>query len=272
MPTLALAVLLPLLPQVTVGPRPPAAVLGPVASVRVLEGPVEHGRRGGWKKEGTAFGLAPGERVRTGRDGLALMSLPWMEILVGNDSVVALAPSIVLATWLEKGRIEQRAPSQILKIATSEAVVRGRGSVVVRRSEQGSGITRVSSLDGTFAVGVGAEVVLLASGTGLVVRGGRPETVALPPAPEGLRPGRDPAYVRRGAPLALSWTGPAERYHLEVSSLSGDEVLLAREVTGRAISLPIEWLGTFRWRVSAVGEDGLEGLPSEPGYFCVVEK
>jgi hypothetical protein len=271
-PATALAVLLPFLAQVTTGPRTRPPILGPVAQVRVLEGPVEHGRGGSWKKEGAGFRMAPGERVRTGRDALALLTLPWMEILVGDESVVALAPSVVLATWLERGRIEQRASSQILKVTTPEAVVRGRGSVVVRRSDEGGGVTRVSSLDGAFAVSAGAEVVDLVSGRGLLVRGGRSETVSLPAPPRGLRPGLDPAYVRRGAPLRLSWTGAARRYHLEVSTLSGDAVLLTREVSGHALALPIEWLGTFRWRVSAVDDDGLEGAPSEVGYFCVVEK
>jgi hypothetical protein len=79
-------------------------------------------------------------------------------------------------------------------------------------------------------------------------------------------------YVERGQSITLAWTGTARRYHVEVSSLSGDEVLLARDVAGVSVPVSLTGLGTFRWRVSAVDEDGLEGAPSAPGFVCVVEK
>jgi hypothetical protein len=252
-------------------PEPPTSSVG---AVRVVEGHVEHGRGGSWKDESASFRIAPGERVRTGRDGLAVLSLPWMQILVGRDTVVSLPSGRVLSTSLERGRIEQRASSDILKVKTAEAEVRGAGSVVVSRADTDPGLTRVSPIDGTFLVKAGRKVVAVSPGQGLLVRGkgATPEVVALPATPRGLVPGRDPVYVERGQSITLAWTGTARRYHVEVSSLSGDEVLLARDVAGVSVPVSLTGLGTFRWRVSAVDEDGLEGAPSAPGFVCVVEK
>ena len=245
-----------------------------VAAVRVVEGRVEHGSDGSWKGESASFRMAPGEGVRTGRDGLAVLTLPWMQIVVGRDSAVSLPSGRVLSTSLEKGRIEQRASSDILKVKTKEAEVRGAGSVVVSRADEAPGLTRVSPLEGIFLVKAGRKVVAVAPGQGLLMRGkgAAPEVVALPETPRDLRPGRDPLYVEHGQPVTLTWAGTARRYHVEVSSLSGDEVLLARDVAGSSVAVSLPGLGTFRWRVSAVDEDGLEGAPSDPGFVCVVEK
>jgi len=247
----------------------------PVAKVRVAEGRVEHGRDGSWKGEGSSFPLAPGERVRTGKDGLAVLSLPWMQILVGRDSEIELPAGRVLSTSLERGRIEQRASSEILKVKTPEAEIRGAGSVVVSRADEAPGLTRVSPREGIFVVKAGKKVVAVAPGQGLLVRGGKgatPEVVALPAAPRDLRPGRDPLYVAQGQEVTLTWKGGAARYHVEISSVAGDEVLLARDVAGSSVPVSLSALGTYRWRVSAVDEEGLEGAPSEAGFVCVVEK
>ena len=245
-----------------------------VAAVRVVEGRVEHGHDGSWKGESTSFRIAPGDQVRTGKDGLAVLTLPWMQILVGRDTVVSLPAGRVLSTSLAKGRIEQRASSEILKVKTPEAEIRGAGTVVVSRADEAPGLTRVSPLEGIFVVKAGRKVVAVAPGQGLLVRGkgAAPEVVALPATPHDLRPGRDPLYVERGESVTLTWTGTARRYHVEVFGLSGDDVLLARDVAGVSVPISLSGLGTFRWRVSAVDEDGLEGAPSAPGFVCVVEK
>src|SRR5262249_18469199 len=154
-----------------------------------------------------------GDRVRTGRDGLAVLTLPWMRILVGAESEVELPAGRVLSTSLARGRIEQRASSEILKVKTPEAEVRGAGSVVVSRGAQGAGLTRVSPLEGIFVVKAGKKVVAVAPGQGLLARGrGTPEVVALPATPRDLRPGRDPMYVEHGRPVTLAWTGTGRRY------------------------------------------------------------
>jgi hypothetical protein len=258
-------------PLLAARPEPPAPS---VADVRVVEGRVEHGQDGSWKGENGSFRIAPGDQVRTGKDGLAVLTLPWMQILIGRDTVMSLPSGRVLSTSLERGRVEQRASSEILKVKTPEAEIRGAGVVVVSRADEGPGLTRVSPLEGTFIVKAGRKVVAVAPGQGLLVRGkgAPPEVVALPATPRDLSPGRDPIYVVRGEPVTLAWTGTARRYHVEVFDLAGDQVLLSRDVSGVSLPISLPGLGTFRWRVSAVDEDGLEGSPSEPGFVCVVEK
>jgi hypothetical protein len=59
---------------------------------------------------------------------------------------------------------------------------------------------------------------------------------------------------------------------VQVLSLEGDEFVLSREVSGSSAVVPGRWLGTFRWRVSALDARGVEGAPSAPGLICVVEK
>jgi len=244
-----------------------------VGAVRVLDGHVERGRDGSWTSAREDFRIGPGEALRTGRDSLALLTLPWMQILVGGDAVLALPPKRVLSASLERGRIQERASTEILKVSTEEAVVRGRGTVVVSRGAATPLLTRVSSLEGVFRVKAGRHTISLAAGQGAVVaKGAAPEIVPLPEPPRGLSPGTDPVYVEKGRAVRLAWTGATRRYHLELTSLDGGEVVLARDVEGLQAELPTRWLGTFRWRVSAVDDAGLEGSPSEPGLLCVVEK
>jgi hypothetical protein len=106
----------------------------------------------------------------------------------------------------------------------------------------------------------------------VIPAGGAPEMVELPAAPTGLNPGTDPVYVPQGQNARLAWTGTARRYRVQVLSLDGEEVVLSREVSGSSVEVPGRWLGTFRWRVSAVDARGVEGAPSAPGLICVVEK
>jgi hypothetical protein len=252
-------------------PPPPAV---PVAPVRVVEGRVEHGRGEEWKSASGEFRLAPGESLRTGADALALVMFPWMQILIAGDSVVGLNPSTVLSFALERGRIEQRSSrTDILKVVTPEAEVRGRGVVVVRR-DAAAGITRVSAEEGRFVVKSahhGSIVVPAGEGAVLSVDDD-PDTSPLGAAPRGLVPGADPVYVEKGRPARLVWAGGPARYHVQVLSLAGDEVLLAREVGAPEIEVPTQAPGTFQWRVAAIDERGLEGRPSAAGLFCVVEK
>jgi hypothetical protein len=260
-------------PQVVVRPPVPPRPLTPVAAVRILDGSIQHAKGQSWKAVGSDFRIAPGESLRTSPDGLAMLMFPWMEILVGGDSVLGITPSIVLSASLERGRIEEHARSgDILKVITAEAEVRGRGGVVVSRSETPPQ-TRVSSLKGWFRVKSARATVALDAGQGALVHADRePEIVDLPAAPTGLRPGKDPLYVQKGRTARLAWSGSAPRYHVQVLSLAGDEVILAREVQGSFLEVPGRWLGTFQWRVSSIDDRGMEGAPSAPGLFCVVEK
>jgi hypothetical protein len=244
-----------------------------VATVRVVDGTLQRGGGQSWKTVESDFGIAPGEGLRTSADGVAVLMFPWMQILVGGDSVVGLLPSAVLSASLQRGRLEETATTgDILKVVTAEGEVRGRGHVVVIRSEADAQ-TRVSALNGWFRVRSGGRTVSLDAGQGALVRaGGEPEIVDLPVSPNALRPGSDPLYVEKGHTVRLGWTGSARRYRVHALDLSGDEVVLSREVEGLSVEVPTRWLGTFQWRVSSIDERGVEGAPSSPGLFCVVEK
>lgn len=250
---------------------PPAPA--PVASVRILDGTLQRLRGPSWRAAERDFRISPGESLRTSADGAALLTFPWMQILVGGDAVVGLTPSAILSVTLERGRVQERATAgDILKVITAEGEVRGRGDVVVTRSDV-TAETRVSVLSGWFRVRSPRGMVSLDAGQGAIVTaGGRPQIVDLPAPPTGLDPGRDPRYVEQGRPARLAWRGSAPRYRAHVLSLSGDEVVVSREVEGEALDVPGRWLGTFQWRVSSIDARGMEGPPSTPGLFCVVEK
>ena len=253
-------------------PMPPPAP-APVASVRILDGTLQRGRGTSWRGADRDFRISPGESLRTSADGAALLTFPWMQILVGGDAVVGLTPSTILSVTLDRGRVQERATAgDILKVITAEGEVRGRGDVVVTRSEV-SAETRVSALSGWFRVRSPRGLVSLEAGQGAIVTAaGPPEIVDLPASPTGLVPGSDPVYVEQGRSARLVWSGSAPRYRAHVLSLTGDEVVLSREVEGEALDVPGRWLGTFQWRVSSIDARGVEGPPSVPGLFCVVEK
>jgi hypothetical protein len=260
-------------PKVVLSKPVPAAAPAPVASVRILDGTLQRGRGLAWRDADRDFRISPGESLRTSADGAALLTFPWMQILVGGDAVVGLTPSTVLSVTLERGRVQERATAgDILKVVTAEGEVRGRGDVVVTRSDV-KAETRVSALSGWFRVRSPRGMVSLDAGQGAIVTAaGTPEIVDLPAPPTGLDPGSDPRYVEQGRSARLGWTGSAPRYRAQVLSLSGDETVLSREVEGTSLEVPGRWLGTFRWRVSSIDARGVEGPPSVPGLFCVVEK
>ena len=260
-------------PKVVVSKPAPVLAPAPVASVRILDGTLQRGRGASWRAADRDFRISPGESLRTSAGGSALLTFPWMHILVGGDAVVGLTPSTVLSVTLERGRVQERATAgDILKVITKEGEVRGRGDVVVTRSDE-TAETRVSALSGWFRVRSPRGMVSLDAGQGAIVSAaGPPEIVDLPAPPTGLDPGSDPRYVEQGRPARLLWSGPASRYQAHVLSLAGDEVVVSRQVEGRTLEVPARWLGTFQWRVSSIDARGVEGPPSEPGLFCVVEK
>lgn len=271
----ALALLLVSSPPPKVVVRRPirAPASAPVAAVRVVDGKLQRGRGTSWKDVDGEFRISPGEGLRTSPDGVALLILPWMQILIGGDAIFGLTPSVVLSASLERGRVQERATSgDILKVITDEAEVRGRGDVVVSRSDSAAR-TLVSALQGWFRVKSGHGTVSLDRGQGVVIQAdAEPHVIDLPAPPGGLSPGSDPVYVPQGRLARLAWTGSARRYRVHVLSLTGDEVVLSREVEGTSVEVPGRWLGTFQWRVASIDDDGLEGVPSPPGLFCVVEK
>jgi hypothetical protein len=237
---------------------------------------VERSAAGGddWRPLTEGAELRTGDRLRTGPDATAHLAFPAGRVTLGPASSARIVPAVSPFVSLEAGRIEQtRGAGDLVKLATAEAVVRGRGHVVVRRRD---GSTTVSVLDGRVRVEAGPRVTSLSGGQGLRLRAGRtgpPEAAApLPPPPRLLVPGADPRYLGRDEPLPLSWDSPGAAFHVQVLAVGSDEVLLAREVAAPPLVLRLPWLGTFRWRVSARDPLGQEGPPSADGHVCVVVK
>src|SRR5258705_13826144 len=112
-----------------------------------------------------------------------------MQMLVGEDPVFGLTLGTGLPASRGRGRIRELATAgDILKVVTAEAEVRGRGDVVVIRSESPAE-TRVSALRGWFRVKSPRGTLFLDGGQAAVITAdGAPEMVELPDAPTGLNP------------------------------------------------------------------------------------
>jgi hypothetical protein len=244
----------------------------PVARVAVIGGAVELSESGhGFEMVEDGFRLKTGDRMRTGPDTVARIEFPWVAVTAAPASTIWIPSSVVLSTVLEEGRAEVKSSvGEIVKLRTTDAQVRGRGHVVVRRESRA---TLVSVLDGSFRVEAGGRSIVVARGDGAIVEpGAAPTVVTLPPSPDHVFPGSDPVYVVRGTPAALSWQSSGTLFHVQLLSLDSGAVLLDKELASSPQGLEIPWLGTFRWRVSERDARGLESVPSEPGVVCVVEK
>ena len=251
-------------PKVEVlGPQVPTDV--PVARLLTTGTEVQIFKQEKWVKADSGHMVRTGERLRTG-PGTATLRFPWLRLVIGPDTTIAILPSLVLSAALDQGRVEQSTKGEdIIKLSTGEAVVRGTGHLVVRRLEQR---TLVSALDGAFDVATSRGTVHVAAGEGTVVeKGQRPSApVALPRV---APPATDPTYFREREAVVLRWTSTASRHHLQVLSFDSDEVVYATDVTGTESTLRLP-LGLFRWRVSPMEADAPEGRPSADGYVCVV--
>jgi hypothetical protein len=131
----------------------------------------------------------------------------------------------------------------------------------------------VGSYNGGADVEASGTIVRLGVNKGTVVNGASPpgEAVALPPPPRVVSPSEDPRYVRTGEVVRLIWTGRETSYHLEVLPIDSDVPVVSLDLEAREFDLRLNWLGTFRWRVS--GRAGsVETQPSGEGLICVIEK
>lgn len=78
--------------------------------------------------------------------------------------------------------------------------------------------------------------------------------------------------VRFEAPVSLRWSsvGGAQSYLVEISSSqSMSPILFSRNVKSESVSWRAEQPGRYRWRVRAIGSDGIESLPSALGILNV---
>jgi hypothetical protein len=260
-------------PRVTAARPPKLKATGvPVARITFGEGALEHAAHGGkWKRASEGERIKTGDKVRTGPLATARIAFPWASLTLGSGSTLAVAPSPILATVLEEGRVEQSAEgSDNIKLLTPDAEVRGRGRVVVRRRGR---TTFVTVVEGRAQVYAGEAKLSLESGQGCRVEAGSaPELRELPAPPRETVPGRDPKYVAGGKEVTLAWAGAASGYHVQILPIGSPEVLLARDVAASPLRVEIPWPGTFRWRVSVHDAQGNEGVPSTDGYFCMVDK
>jgi len=243
-----------------------------VAALRVVSGQAEKLTAGqGWKAVRSGARLATGEKVRVGADGLLSIDFPWMRITAGPRTTLGVSAGRLLATFLEAGRLEQDAEAGIIKLRTPEALVRGEGRLVVRRE---SGVTAVAAVRGSFRVEAAAVTVVLRQGQGTLVLAGKPPEMptALPQAPRVVFPGADPIYTLKGKPILLSWTPSGPANHVQVFGLEPGDLLIARDVTTPPVEIDLPSPGTYRWRVTARTDRGLEGVPSPDGFFCVMDK
>lgn len=257
------------------GALPAASVAQPIEVARVgyILGDLERGGEGAWSPASEGSPVSIGDAFRTGPESRVRFDFPWMSVAIDSRSLLSFPDAAVLSAVLEEGRVEPFSTrGSIIKIVTAEAQVRGAGRVAVRRD----GVrTRVSVLEGRFTVEPPGEVAIeVPAGKGLILVGGEPPgpVLDLAPPPEGLNPGEDPFYVLLGQTAALEWRGEAPAYRVEILGFDGADVVLGRDVDQTATSIAMTWLGAFRWRVSALDARGLEGLPSELGSVCVVQK
>lgn len=243
----------------------------PVAQVSFVETRVEVSRAGGeWQPLAEGERVWTGDRLRTGPESVAQLAFPWMAVALAPSSELALLPGRVLGLKFVSGRVAlSSGRDEMVKLATDEVHLRGRGHMVVRRD---GGVTRVSVLRGDVQVRAGAVSTRLVEGFGCTAAPRRPCVPrALSPAPSGLQPGADPVYAAVGERFALSWSAAAEgAFHVQVLSFDTDVVLLARDVSGPSVELSVPWPGLYRWRVSARGDDGLEGPPSLEGLVQIM--
>ncbi|HEY7514543.1 MAG TPA: hypothetical protein VIC87_08695 [Vicinamibacteria bacterium] len=240
---------------------------------RVVERESIPNPEGGWRplKEGDA--VRTGDRLRTSPEAVARIQFPWMSVTAGPSTTLHIPASMILSTVLDEGRAEFEAGDrEIMKVRTAEAEIRGAGRIVVRRSREKT-LVMAMALGGTFRVEAKGDVTVLRQGEGTFVRDGKPPAppVKIPDPPKVLHPGADPVYVRKGEPVVLKFapSGPA---YVQILPMHGPEVLIARDVASSPATLGIPWEGTYRWRVSSRNDQGFEGLPSEDGVVCVVDR
>ncbi|HLA76495.1 MAG TPA: hypothetical protein VJU18_02830 [Vicinamibacteria bacterium] len=253
-----------------VAPEQPKPIA--VARLRLLNGKAEKLTPGqGWREIRSGARLATGDKLRVGDDSLLSIEFPWMRISAAANTTLGVDAGRLLATSLEEGRLEQDAEAGIIKLRTPEALVRGEGQVVVRRM---NGATAVAVVRGSFRVQAAQLTVVVRQGQGTVVEAGKPPEipVALPAAPESVSPGKDPVYVQKGKPILLSWSPSGPANHIQVYGLEADDLLIARDVPAPPVEIELPLAGTYRWRVVARTDRGLEGVPSTEGLVCVVDK
>jgi len=250
-----------------------AQAQGPIQVARLgfVEGGAEIQHSGaGWARVAEGDPLLIGDRVRTLRGGTARLDFPWTAIVMGDGSEIAIQSDRVLTLRLEKGRIDIDPEQALLRVVTGEAAISGSGRTLIRRE---ANATFVGSYGGGANVEAQGTTVRLGLNKGTLVSPGATPGEATPMGdpPRVVSPAANPRYVLPGEPVHLTWSGAQSAYHLEVLSIDSDIPVISVDVDAREFDLRLNWLGTFRWRVS--GRAGpVETQASGEGLLCAVEK
>jgi hypothetical protein len=261
-------------PQAPAAPRPAGAGIA-IGALAWADGDVERAElpeKSSWRRLAPGDKLRTGDTFRTGGEATVRLELPWMQVSLSPSTMLTIPASTVLSTVLEQGRAEFAGSGRdIVKIRVGDGEVRGGGRLVLRRTV---GRTSASALEGSFRVRAAGRTVEIKAGQGTSIADGAPPSPPspLPPAPGDLRPGKDPVYVRSGQAAELSWTAAGPSHHVEILALQDGGVLIARDAAGPPLRVPIPWLGTYRWRVSARDAHGVESRPSAEGLICSVDR
>jgi hypothetical protein len=242
----------------------------PVANLAYVEGEARVTPEGGAAAAAVqGQKLRTGERLETGA-GFVRLDFPWMKAALSPQSTLHVPPDMILSVGLDAGRLEIYSEEESIKVVTAEGEVRGQGRVVVRRSD---GLTRVMALAGQVALETAQGGVVLGPGQGaLVATGGKIDGPhPLPASPSEVQPTADPQYIPVGGSVELLWTGDAQRYFVELLAVHVEEAVFATETGPAPYTLALPWIGTYRWRVTAIDERGLESAPSIEGTVCVID-
>lgn len=213
--------------------------------------------------------LRSGERLETAA-AFVRLEFPWMKASLGPQSAIRVPAETILSVALEAGRLEIFSEEDTIKVVTPEGEVRGRGRAILRRTE---GVTRVMVIAGQVALETEQGGVVLNAGQGaLAAAGGKIDGPhPLPPSPHDLRPPADPQYLPVGSTVELVWQGEAERFFVELLAVDVEEAVFATETGKAPYTLALPWIGTYRWRVTAIDPRGLESAPSIEGTVCVID-
>ncbi|MCM2255120.1 MAG: hypothetical protein NDJ94_05565 [Vicinamibacteria bacterium] len=224
---------------------------------------------------GVAAPATQGQKLRTGERlqtdaAFVRLEFPWMKASLAPQSAIHVPAETILSVVLEAGRLEIFSEEDTIKVVTPEAEVRGRGRAILRRTE---GMTRVMVIDGQVAIETEQGGVALNARQGaLVATGGAIDGPhPLPAAPRDVQPTADPQYLPVGTSVDLVWQGDAERYYVEMLAVDVEESVFATETGKAPYTLALPWIGTYRWRVTAIDPRGLESAPSVEGTVCVID-
>jgi hypothetical protein len=221
-----------------------------------------------WRVARAGERIGAGKHVRVGAATSATLMLTGVQVLLsGAGRVTIQSDRLVLGA----GRLELRTT---LPVATAfpGGEMAGVGVAVVRCERT---VVTVSVLDGEFEIRTGDRRLALVRGDGAIVRDGSPVEgpLALLAPPSAITPGSDPTYVRRGRPVQLSWTAEAGPHRVTVERrVGGGDRVREELVEASSVSVTLDELGLYRWRVARVDSRGLESPSSVDGYICIVER